>query len=122
MKENTGNDDVSQNGQDSLENKLDQDDLMFEPDSGENVDENDIQDSMKIEMELPDGSRGSFEVVSVFKANQDKLYMALHRVDDSDESSVIITPITESDNGEVQFGDFESEEEYNNAENAFYEG
>ena len=64
---------------DGMEDKLDQDDLMFEPDSGENVDENDIQDSMKIENGAA-GWQQRFEVVEHLKANQDKLYMALHRL------------------------------------------
>jgi uncharacterized protein YrzB (UPF0473 family) len=76
-----------------------------------------VQDSIRITMESPDGTKREFDVMGIFTEDVFQ-YMALAPVD-PDDMDIVILPYEEGSEGEVVFRDFYSDEEYQAAAEAF---
>ena len=74
------------------------------------------------EMERPDGTLFRFNLLGQFTNKEfTKEYVAVRDVDDPDEENIILIPCHEGEDGMAVFENFESQEEYEEAEERFYE-
>ncbi len=80
-----------------------------------------LYDSMEITGVMPDGTILHYEVLGVFALESERQYMALHPWDHPDSSWVELVPFGEGKDGEVEFLEFQSEEEYQQVREAFLE-
>lgn len=105
----------------SDEREKQEDILSADLDLQQTINPEDIHESMEIEMKHPDGTVIRYEVLGVFVTEDEHQYMAMHDVDSNDESSVSLFPYVEGKNGLLEFVDFEDDDEYQKAIDAFTE-
>jgi uncharacterized protein YrzB (UPF0473 family) len=100
-----------------MEIKMNNHDSKSEADGYVMRDGETVQDSIRITMERPDGTKQEFDVMGIFTEDVFQ-YMALAPVD-PDDMDIVILPYEEGSKGEVVFRDFYSDEEYQAAAEAF---
>ncbi|MDO5785524.1 MAG: DUF1292 domain-containing protein [Eubacteriales bacterium] len=83
--------------------------------------EDQFRESVRITLELFDGTEQEYEIVGIFAVDNHSQYMALHPWDHEDEAYVQLVPFEEGQDGEVAFRDFRDEKEYQQAEAVFQE-
>lgn len=83
-------------------------------------DAEEFHESALITMDFPDGSRVDYELLGVFRTEDDRRqYMALHPLGTGDDSAVELSPFDEGPDGEVAFVDFIDDDEYEYAAELF---
>jgi hypothetical protein len=81
------------------------------------ADDETVQDSIRITIDMPDGTSKKYEMMGLFVADVFQ-YMALSPLD-PDDTDIVLLPCEEGPDGEAVFRDFYSDEEYETAAAAF---